>query len=119
MNVHFRQWYRIHDMSAVSRLAPKLSGAYLLGEAQEVRRLRGMSGLRVGVDWKYVGRSDDLGRNLSQVLRKEVSPVVGAWLQRHVDDAEAWFTLASPADAQKLERELVRRLQPRLNSLVL
>jgi excinuclease UvrABC nuclease subunit len=107
-------WVLTTSVEAAVRRAPNSPGVYAIG------RVERKAGLPVLTEWVYVGRSTKgLRRRLAEHRPiAERNPGLRVWLMGRDPETEVWFTTtSSEADAVSLEAELIRDLNPSLNSV--
>lgn len=102
-------WRRAVSTAAAAAMAPRSPGVYAYAEAPRVHELPSQ------LDWIYVGKASRLDRRLQQHdVGTERHPGLRNWLHRG-KDREVWFAVIPNEDLDRVERDLISSLQPRLN----
>ena len=102
-------WRRLASAGAASRLAPRLPGVYAYAESDSIH------GLPADLEWIYVGKARDLRARLNQhAVGNERYVELRNWL-RVGSGRQVWFAPVSLELVDRVERDLIVRLEPRLN----
>ena len=105
-------WNEVRSLSAASLRAGNAPGVYLIGGLHE------KSGIPMLYEWVYVGRSNSLGRRLTEHLpANEQNPQLRTWLRTAGNVLVARFAVTTLPDSISLERHLVRTLTPKHNRI--
>ena len=104
--------WRYKQVSESNSSVPASPGVYAIGYN---RSLHGLELKRVYV---YVGETLDLQRRLDEHLPEtEENPGLRAWLRKNYVAAACWFTPTEASLRKAVQDDLIRKLQPRFNSL--
>lgn len=105
-------WRASRSVAAAALLASQRSGVYAIG------RVERLHGLPVSAEWAYVGRTESLRRRLLEHLPTvEENPGLRAWLRRNRERLEVWLLAADSSVSRRLERTLIKEIQPLFNRI--
>lgn len=103
------RWSRVLNGADAAQSAPPSPGVYAYAEAGLVH------GLPLGLEWVYIGKSKDLRSRLSQhAIHRERYAELRLWLKR-ASARETWFAAVPLENLDQVERDLITKLDPRLN----
>lgn len=106
------QWSTVATVHGKNLNIPESSGVYGYAEVTRVH------GLPVAVRWVYIGKGLNLRRRISNGhdLRYERNVHLRNWLRRSNRNVELWFARVDEQDLDRVERSLVRDIQPEFNT---
>ncbi|MCC9309128.1 hypothetical protein LN042_18915 [Kitasatospora sp. RB6PN24] len=102
-------WQSIRSVALAHKLVPDVPGIYAYSELAEFH------GLAVAHQWIYIGQALSLPTRLARhQVRTESNRQLRDWLHRP-GERQLWYAEVDPADLDRVERDLIARLQPRFN----
>jgi hypothetical protein len=106
------QWSTVATVHGRNLNIPESSGVYGYAEVTRVQ------GLPVAVRWVYIGKGLNLRRRISNGHdhRYERNVRLRNWLRRSNRNVELWFARVDAQDLDRVERSLVRDIQPEFNT---
>lgn len=105
-------WRATRSLTSAALLAARTPGVYAIGKVDRLH------GLPVRAEWAYVGRTDSLRRRLLEHGPSvESNPGLRGWLRGNRDKLEVWLLAADASLSRRLERVLIRDIQPLFNRI--
>lgn len=106
--------YRWHvkQLSSSNSHVPALPGIYVIGHT------RTYHGLVIARHYAYVGKTDNLRRRLTEHLpANEQNPALRNYIRDLTPGARCWYTMVDAAKLDRVERELITKLDPKFNTI--
>ena len=105
------RWRHKH-VSASNTSVPTSPGVYVIGHHESFH------GLELKRIYVYVGETNNLRRRLDEHLPDtEQNPRLRVYLKRNFSTAVCWFTPLDALRVKTVQDELIRKIQPKFNTI--